>query len=68
MYPGLPGEGELVSNDKVYWLLLLIVLCLPLAIWLSLVFAGLGVSVWSLPLMSLGCCRSPDRPVALAVA
>ena len=43
-------------------------LCLPFAIWLSLVFAGLGDSVWSLPLLSLGCFRSPGRPASLAVA
>lgn len=49
-------------------LVLLNVLCLPLAIWLSLVFAGLGVSVWTLPLLSLGCFRSSGRPVTLAVA
>lgn len=60
--------GELGCNDaKVHWLLLLMVLCLPLAIWLSLMLGGLGISVWSLPLVSLGCCRFPGRPVALAV-
>jgi hypothetical protein len=32
------------------------------------VFAGLGDYVWSLPDLSLGCFRSPSRPVALAVA
>lgn len=66
MYPGLAVVGELGSDDaKLYWLLLLMVLSLPLAIWLSLMLAGL--SVWSLPPMSLCCCRSPSRPVALAV-
>ena len=40
---------------------------LPLAIWLSLVFSGLGDSVWSLPLLFLGCFRSPVRPVSLAI-
>jgi hypothetical protein len=60
---------ELDSDDvHIYWFLLLMVLCLPLAIWLSLVFAGFGESVWSLPLLSLGCFRSPGRPVTLAVA
>jgi hypothetical protein len=60
--------GDLCSDDAhLYWLLLFSVLRLPLAIWLSLVFAGLGDSVWSLPLLSLGCFRSPGRPVALAV-
>ena len=61
--------GELGSDDaSKYWVLVVIVLCLTLAIWLSLVFVGLGVSVWSLPLLSLGCFRSPGRPVALSVA
>ena len=44
------------------------VLLLPLTIWLSLVLISLGVSVWSLPPVSLGCCRSPEKLVALAVA
>jgi len=44
------------------------VLPLPHAIWLSLVFAGLGDSVCSLPLLSLGCYRSPDKPAALTLA
>jgi hypothetical protein len=61
--------GELDSdNAHVYWLLMLMVLHFPLTIWSSLVFAGLGVSVWSLLLLSLSCFRSPGRPVALAIA
>jgi hypothetical protein len=32
-----------------------------------LLFADLGDSVWSLPLLSLGCFRSPGGPVALAL-
>jgi hypothetical protein len=37
-------------------------------IWLSLVLADwLGVSFWSMSPVSMGCCRSPGRPVALAV-
>ena len=49
MYSGLVMVGELGSDDAhIYWFLLLMVLCLPLAIWLSLVFAGQSVSVWSL--------------------
>ena len=69
MYPGLAVVGELGSDDaKVYWLLLLMVLHLPLTIWLSLVFAGPGISIWSLLLLSLDCFRSPGRPVALTVA
>jgi hypothetical protein len=43
-------------------------LLLDLTILLSLVFVGLGDSVWNLPLLSLGCFRSPGRPVALALA
>ena len=58
---------ELGFDDAhVYLLLLLMVLCLSLTIWLSLVFAGLGVSVWSLSFVSLRCFRSPGGPVALA--
>ena len=46
--------GELGSNGtKLYWLLLLKVLCSPLAIWLSLVLTGLGMNAWSLPPVSL---------------
>ena len=61
--------GELDSDDAhVCWLLMLMVLHFLLTIWSSLVFAGLGVSVWRLPLLSLGCFRSPGRPVALSVA
>jgi hypothetical protein len=44
------------------------VLHLPLTIWLSLVFAGPGISIWSLLLLSLDCFRSSGRPVALTVA
>ena len=43
-------------------------LWLPSTIWLSLVFAGLSVSVWSLLPVSLGCFRSLGKPVAFAVA
>ena len=44
-YPGLAVVGELVSVDsKQPWFLLLIFLPLPLAIWLSLVLAGLADS------------------------
>jgi hypothetical protein len=69
VYSGLAVVGELGSDDAhIYWLLLLTVLSLTLAIWLFLVLAGLGDSVWSLCLLFLGCFRSPGRPVALAVA
>lgn len=68
-YPELAFLGELGSDDdKVYWLLLFMVFYLPLTIWLSLVLTVLGLSVWSLSLVSLGCCRSPGRSVALALA
>jgi hypothetical protein len=34
---------ELGSDDvHIFWLLLLMVLCLPFAIWISLVFVGLA--------------------------
>ena len=43
LYSGLAVVGELGSDDAhIYWLLLLMVLCLPFAIWISLVFVGLG--------------------------
>ena len=61
--------GDLGSDGaKVYWCLLLIILCLPLAIWLSLVLTDLDASVCSLPLLSLACIKSPVRSVALATA
>lgn len=54
VHPELAVVGEVCTNNaKVYWLLLLMDLCLPLAIW-SLVLAVLGVSVLILPLVSLG--------------
>lgn len=57
MYLGLAVVGEPGSDDaKVYWLLLLMILYLPLAIWFPLVLASLGVSVWFLHFMSLGLC------------
>ena len=61
--------GEVGSDcSKVYWLLLLMVSCLTLTILLFLVLAGLDVSVWRLPPVPFGCCRSPGRLMALAVA
>ena len=43
MYSGLAVVGELGSDDAhVFWLLLLMVLHLPFAIWISLVFVDLG--------------------------
>jgi hypothetical protein len=59
--------GELGSDGaKVYWLLLLMAYHLHLSTWFSLVLTGLYVSVWSLSPVTLGCCRSPGRPVTLA--
>ena len=49
-YPWLAVMGELASNGaKLHWALSLRILYLPLAIWLSLVLTGLGVSDWSWP-------------------
>jgi hypothetical protein len=59
--------GELGSDDAhAFWLLLLMVLCLPFTIWISLVFVVLGDCMCSLPLFSLGFFRSPSRSAALA--
>ena len=49
-YSGLALVGELGSSVvKIYCLLLLMYLCLPHTIWLSLVLTGLNISLWSLP-------------------
>jgi hypothetical protein len=43
VYSGLAVVGELASDDAhIFWLLLLMVLHLCLAIWISLVFVDLG--------------------------
>lgn len=43
MYSELAVVRELGSDDAhVFWLLLLMILCLPFTIWISLVFVGLG--------------------------
>ena len=48
MYSGLTVVGELSSDDAhVLWLLLLMVLLLPFAIWISLMFVGLSDSMES---------------------
>ena len=48
VYLGLAVLGELGSDDAhVFWLLLLMVLCLPLAIWISLVIVDLDDSMES---------------------
>ena len=68
VYSGLAVVGEMGSDDvHVYWFLLFIIFHFPLAIGISLVFLGLGDSVWSLPLLSLGCFRFPVRLATLAV-
>ena len=71
MYPELAVVKELRSNDtKEYWFLLFIVYGLVLAsnhLAISAI-SWSGVSVWSLPPVSLGCCRSPRMPVARNVA
>jgi hypothetical protein len=59
--------GELGSDDDhIDWFLLLWS-CSSLSSSGSL-FAGLGDSVWSPPLLFLGCFRSPNKPVTLALA
>ena len=55
------------GGAKVYGLLLLMILHLFLTICLSLVLTGLGVSVWSLPPVALGCSRSPGKPTDYGV-
>lgn len=40
---------------------------LTLSIWLSLLLDGLGVSLWGLPTVFLGCCRSSWTPMALGL-
>ena len=62
-YPRLAVVGELGSDDAKYpQFLLLAFLCLPLAMWLSLVLVGLTISDWSLSLL-LSC-----EPVILGVS
>jgi hypothetical protein len=59
--------GELCPDDAhIFWFLLLMVLCLCFAIWIYLVFVGLGDYMESL--LSLGCFRSPGRPLAIAAS
>jgi hypothetical protein len=49
-YPGLAVVEELGSDGaELHWILSLMTLCLPLAIWLSLALTGLGFSDWSQP-------------------
>ena len=57
VYSGLAVVGEHSSDDvHVHWLLFHIVLHL------------IRVTVWSLPLLLLGCFKSPGRPEALAIS
>ena len=51
-YLGLAVVGELGSDVAMRpWFLLVVLLCLPFAIWLSLVLVGIVVSGWSLFLL-----------------
>ena len=66
--------GELGPDGaKLYWLLLLMLLCLPLIIWLSVVLSDLGVSNWNLPswrqeeLCVMGYSRPPGRYAVLSL-
>ena len=68
MYSIFAVVGKVGSDGAhLFWLLLLMVLHLPFAIELSLVFVDL-VTLWSLPLLILGCFRSYGRLAALAVS
>ena len=68
VYSLLAMVGELVCDDShVYWLLLLMVLCLLFAIWTSLMIVGLGGCLKSASFVP-GLLRSPGRPAALTVA
>lgn len=59
---------ELSSDDAhVYWLLLLMVLCLSLTMWLSLVFVALGDCLDSASFVP-GLLQAPSSPEALSVA
>ena len=43
VYSRLAVMGKLGSDDAyIFWLLLLMIFCLPFAIWISLVFVDLG--------------------------
>ena len=51
-YPGFAVVGELGSDGAMLpWFLLVMFLCLPFAIWLSLVLAGVAVSDCGLSVM-----------------
>lgn len=61
------------EEAKVYWFLLILVMPLPLAIWLSVVLATLGVCLYSAFCVPMflhvsweacvpGCSTSPGRP------
>ena len=52
VYPGLAMMVELGSDDAMFlWFLLLMFLCLPPAIWLSLMLPTLAICDWSLFLL-----------------
>jgi hypothetical protein len=43
VYSWIAVVGKLGSDDdRVFWLMLLMALCLPFTTWISLVFVGLG--------------------------
>jgi hypothetical protein len=63
VYSGLAVVGELGSADAhIFWLLLLMLFCLPFTIWISLVFVDLGdskESAFFVPELSLGRLAAP---------
>ena len=66
VYSRLAVMGELGSDAvHVFWFLLLMILHLSFAIWISLVFDGLGNYLESTSFVP-GLLRSPSRPEALA--
>jgi hypothetical protein len=74
VYSGLALVAELVyDNAHIFWLLLIMVLCLPFTVWISLVFVGLGDCMESASFVPQllqvseyprdpGCVRSPVGP------
>ena len=63
VYPGLAMVGELGSDDdKLPWFLLLMFLCLPPDIWLSLVLPALSISDCSLSSCDPAYVRTPQNP------
>lgn len=48
VYPGLAMVGELGSDTKLHWLLLISFLSSSFAIWLFLLLTGLAVFIWGM--------------------